>query len=290
MSAVPGMAWLAYGRLWVGSLIPTSGRAELSLGLTATKLTQAGAALGRAALPWLSVPGIDGAVADGARFGLVVLILAALAWRLRHSPVRLTEWVAGSDDVGARGAEFGGCIALSTLLLLSFYTLTSGATYFYARYAAPLALVVTVLAALPTARFLQAIPRSLAPLLLITTVPVVAAVMLTYLGQPLARSPFDHDQLAMVEKYVPRGATVAAFNSGTLGYFWDHTINLDGKVNVDALHARGHRLQYIERLRVRWLCDYQTFPSRLFILPGQSRHWRLVARSGQFILLHRDPY
>ncbi len=42
---------------------------------------------------------------------------------------------------------------------------------------------------------------------------------------------FYLDQLALVQRYVPKDAEVGAAQSGTLGFFRDRVVNLDGKVN-----------------------------------------------------------
>ncbi|NJN67317.1 MAG: hypothetical protein HC884_11700 [Chloroflexaceae bacterium] len=57
-------------------------------------------------------------------------------------------------------------------------------------------------------------------------------------------NPYYREQIPLIERYVPDGDDIAAFESGTLGYFHDRTINLDGKVNPEvlALHSyRNHR-------------------------------------------------
>lgn len=52
---------------------------------------------------------------------------------------------------------------------------------------------------------------------------------------------------------------VGAIQSGTLGFFHDRTINLDGKVNPDALRARlaeGDVISYILASKIQLLVDW----------------------------------
>jgi hypothetical protein len=52
---------------------------------------------------------------------------------------------------------------------------------------------------------------------------------------------------------------VAAVQTGTLGYWHDRTINLDGKVNLEALAARqefGHVLDYASASQIDYIVDW----------------------------------
>jgi len=60
------------------------------------------------------------------------------------------------------------------------------------------------------------------------------------------------------KKNVPESAWVGALQSGTLGYFHDRTINLDGKVNPDALVARQTNKigDYIQQKNIEYIVDW----------------------------------
>jgi len=64
-----------------------------------------------------------------------------------------------------------------------------------------------------------------------------------------------------VEEHVPNDAWVAAPQTGTLGFFHDRTINLDGKVNPAALAARradGEATRYfLEQRQIQYLADWE---------------------------------
>jgi hypothetical protein len=57
---------------------------------------------------------------------------------------------------------------------------------------------------------------------------------------------------------VPTVEWVGAIQSGTVGFFHDRTINLDGKTNPDALKARdaGRMREYILGSPIRYLADW----------------------------------
>ena len=61
-----------------------------------------------------------------------------------------------------------------------------------------------------------------------------------------------------VEENVPDDTWVAAAQTGTLGYFHDRTINLDGKVNPAALHARifGRARAYLLDTPATYVVDW----------------------------------
>ncbi|RKZ51789.1 MAG: hypothetical protein DRR16_02640 [Candidatus Parabeggiatoa sp. nov. 3] len=61
-----------------------------------------------------------------------------------------------------------------------------------------------------------------------------------------------------VQQHVAEHEWVGAIQSGTLGYFHDRTINLDGKVNYEALEARKRKqlIEYVIEKRVDYLADW----------------------------------
>ena len=73
----------------------------------------------------------------------------------------------------------------------------------------------------------------------------IMAVWLLAGGRMGASSPMYAVQLPLVREGVPDGEVVAAGQSGTLGYFRDNVLNLDGKVNPEALQYRGRMREYL---------------------------------------------
>jgi hypothetical protein len=69
-------------------------------------------------------------------------------------------------------------------------------------------------------------------------------------------------------------ATIGVYQSGTAGYLADNVVNLDGKVNLEALRARQHDSlgAYIKRKRFDYLADEWDF---MVYLLGDSTKFNL---------------
>lgn len=62
-----------------------------------------------------------------------------------------------------------------------------------------------------------------------------------------------------VQGNVPELQWVGAPQTGTLGFFHDRTINLDGKVNPYALRAileKGNVLEYVRNSKINYIADW----------------------------------
>ena len=81
---------------------------------------------------------------------------------------------------------------------------------------------------------------------------------------------------------------MAAGQSGTLGYFRAGVVNLDGKVNAEALVYQSRMWEYLAQGRARWLCDWPSYV-RAYLGDRPEQHgWKLVGRNGEFVLYHRE--
>lgn len=87
------------------------------------------------------------------------------------------------------------------------------------------------------------------------------------------RSSFIDEMIPLLEKYVPAKERVGTLQSGTVGYFREHVLNLDGKVNWEAIRNKQDIESYVIREGVRWVCDWRgLLPSSI----RQSSRWKLV--------------
>jgi hypothetical protein len=95
------------------------------------------------------------------------------------------------------------------------------------------------------------------------------------------------EQVSLVREHVPVGDVVGAAQSGTLGYFRPRVLNLDGKVNAEALRHRGRMPAYLASRDVHWFCDWRdTVPEYIGDRP-EEHGWMLVATRGRSVLYHR---
>ena len=162
------------------------------------------------------------------------------------------------------------------------------------RYLAPLLLLT--IPWLATALELRGPPpralAALAAVVLLANVPVFA-VLATGSKSPPAWAARDSNlgahpnlnhtsQLAWIRANVAPGCTVGAYETGTLIYFRDRTVNLDGKVDHHALEARlaGRSPQYVDRRGIDVLVDIESGPARA--LQGRRDGWRKVEDMGRY--------
>jgi len=177
-----------------------------------------------------------------------LLVLAVFLWRIiRH----------GSPVARALGAVY----LLHAAAISSYYGLFFGAPHFMSRYHAPLApllILAGLVAALEIGRLIRAWPAALAWTYTGAGLALSAALLLRALlpGQTVQ----GHEQvIAWVDENVPAETWVGAVQTGTLGYWHDRTINLDGKVNPAALSARraeGHVLNYVTASEIDYVVDW----------------------------------
>jgi hypothetical protein len=121
------------------------------------------------------------------------------------------------------------------------------------------------------------------------TVGFIGAVWLLAAGRMGATSPMYIAQLPLVCENVPDGELAAAGQSGTLGYFRDNVLNLDGKVNPEALQYRGRIWEYLRERNVRWFCDWESYVDTCLGEEPERHGWRVVDEREGFYLLHYGP-
>jgi hypothetical protein len=151
---------------------------------------------------------------------------------------------------------------LHAIALVTYYGLFFGAPHFLSRYLAPLAplfIIAAVSAALDIGRWV--LPRW--PRALVLTYGfggvVLSALLLVRLVLPGAPVQGHAQVVAWTRENVPEEAWVGAVQTGTLGYWHDRTINLDGKVNPIALEERrthGHVLFYVVDSDIDYIVDW----------------------------------
>ena len=243
--------WLLNNLLRFGALMPSSGTAQSiasSFGENAILLPSR---LFEYVFPMLPIPNaLETATPAVIVFaGVVILVVALFLWRVLQT---------GSPAVRAVVIVY----ALHGAVLSFYYGFNFGAPHFLTRYLAPLAPLL-IIAALWVAldlgrRLISAWPNLLAGLYGFGGL-VMCAAMLLWLALPGVSSQGHFQVVAWVEENVPEDTWVGAVQTGTLGYWHDRTINLDGKVNPEALAARiehGTVLSYIVESEIDYVADW----------------------------------
>jgi hypothetical protein len=189
------------------------------------------------------------------------------------------------DSLRRRTIHFAVIILAVNLLLLAWYVLSSFASWFYVRYVATAAVVASLLIAGTVLHLCRQRRWIMWVYVAVGVLPLCASVVLLHLGR--AYNQYHDVQCRLVEEFVPPGELVAARQTGTLGYFRDHIVNLDGKVNPEAYRARSTLREYLRQKEVRWLCDWEWMIADLVEpTPSVQGRWQCVARRGEFVLYH----
>jgi len=263
--------WWLYNTLLFGHPMPSSGFAQQDAVFEIERIWTALWALRIVAMPWLFAGAHEALWTDLARIA-ALLGVCVLVWRTRDC-VRASALL-----------RFAGLLLLCYAGLVVYYTRTFFADWFYIRYFAPLSLIAFVyLPALLAAR----LPRAGAAMGIAAS--LVAAMLLAGAWQSMGLfgASAHHRQAALVAEHVPPEDVVAAGQSGTLGFLRDRVVNVDGKVNPEALKWRGRIPEYLDARGIRWFVDSDWYVEINLGLDPAAVGWQLVAENGDFYLYRR---
>ncbi len=259
-SGVCALTVVAPWFLWIhhvsGRWLPSSGPAEFAA-VTMTslwpRLQTAVAALAQSLAPMLYLNGVHlvlgrlwrGGTAQWVFDGACLVLIAATLRLLRPS-------ATGPAASPALPVLKDWTVALAGLVVV--YPLVSWATHFYHRYDAPLFVIVIPLLAVRLAAWWPGWRRSLSlagGLALLFTAFAVPSLHAGRIGNTQVLSA------GFVKGTLPATARVGAFQSGVIGYFDGNVVNLDGKMNRDALAAieTGTLPAYLDRSDIGYLVD-----------------------------------
>jgi hypothetical protein len=254
-SVVVALPWLAFNQVRFGAIVPVSGQSEALDARFADNILAAPIALFEYATLYLPIPG------PLEREPWVVAV--AIATTVLVATLTARVLLTGRPESRAIAALSG----IFGLGLLSFYGLSFGAGYFFSRYVFPLSPFLALLwGAVVLRAWLFAdrfVPR---------VAPAVASILLVAFALGLDGRLYEKGSYHMhfqvvdwVRDHVSDDAWVAAPQSGTLGFFHDRTINLDGKVNPEALAVRradGSVTRYIlQKEEIEYLADWEGIAS-----------------------------
>jgi hypothetical protein len=270
--------WLAWNIHLDGSPMPSSGKAESA---NVDAVVNAGAAL-RALGAWSAPPLLRPSLHDDAM--ILSYVLAAVALLLTLGAARY---------VLRRRREPLGSGTLALMLFSGFlvywYIARFGPWWFLERYLSPLLLLTIpfLASALELSRPRRRAIPVLAAVVLVANVPLFAVLAGGPSWPPPAWAAREtnlgthtnlnyEEQYAWVRAHVRPQCVVGAYETGTLIYFRDRTVNLDGKVDHAALEARmaGTAPEYVDRRRVDVMMDIPSGIDRG--LRGHLDQWRLV--------------
>lgn len=242
--------WLIHNQILFGSIIPISGPAQ---SMTAAFGANAGllpSVLFEQMFPMLPLPGrIQASLPVTLIAGLIVLTVIALFVRRAWQVGGAVRWVVVGYLIHA--------IAIS-----GYYGVFFGAPHFLSRYTAPLAplLIMALVTVGWDLACLAARQRAASAMAAMATTALVLSLALEgRLLFPGTNVQGHFQVVGWVDRNVPDDTWIGAVQTGTLGYWHDRTLNLDGKVNPAALQARrehGHVLDYVVASDISHLADW----------------------------------
>lgn len=274
IAALVTLPWWAWNVVEFGNLMPTSGRALQKFALSAERLGHMAKAIALNLTPAVYLGSFETVPVTIFR----VVVAALLSW-ICFTTVRAS--FGNGHALFRRGALALSSVLVACLLLAIWYGLFSGASFFYFRYMAPLALVGVLLVAVPAmrlARFISARPltRWIAHLGFAVCLPVLVFTFIGHTGLIFKGHSMLHHQVPLVLRSVPEGEWVAAAQSGTLGFLRDRVLNLDGRVNPEALARRADLPKYLSEKGVRWFADWPDYVYFTFGPDPEIHGWRKV--------------
>jgi 4-amino-4-deoxy-L-arabinose transferase-like glycosyltransferase len=162
-----------------------------------------------------------------------------------------------------------------------FYGIFFGAGHSLGRYLFPATVFLVILWAILAVKLYNTMSYPIWRYTL--AIGIIAIIILFTIRNDilLPRQQAHFQVVAWVQENVSEKQWVAAIQSGTLGYFHDRTINLDGKVNPAALAARQQQQlpEYIIAQQIDYIVDWAGLASWLAadnprISPAQQQLWQ----------------
>jgi len=229
---------------------------------------------------------VDDHLAVSAAVTLVVAALLAFCWR-RARPVLVppSGWILL-------------CFAAATLCLLLYYPLVSAAGQFFERYFTPLKLLVFLLLALLIVRGLAKVEgRPLAGALVLAVAVATVGSNLYWIARDYGRPWRSHlgpEAYKIVRSpYATGTSRIGMAESGRLGFLYPtRVVNLDGKMNVEALRAllAGTLDRYIQSANLDYIMlhdeDVAYFDKTI---PAWRKNWRQRGMLGEFDVFEKTP-
>lgn len=242
--------WLIHNQIFFGSIVPISGTAQSMTAGFGANVELLPVVLFEQMFPMLPLPGrIETMLPVILTTGLAVVVVMVTFIR--------RAWRAGGAVWLMVMAYLIHAVAISV-----YYGFFFGAPHFLSRYTAPLAPLLIMALVMFVWDLAQRAGRQRAEMPIAVLAIGGILLSLALLGRLLLPNTNvqGHFQVVdWVDRHVPTDMWVGAVQTGTLGYWHDRTINLDGKVNPEALEARreqGHVLDYVVASEISILADW----------------------------------
>jgi hypothetical protein len=183
-------------------------------------------------------------------------------------------------------------VSLYLVGFIGFYGLYFGASHFIGRYFFPLSPFLALLWAAVVVWAWQRVPWQ--PVRYGFAVLFIMVIIGLSVRSYLKGNQHGHFQVVeWVQQHVAKDVWVGAIQTGTLGYFHDRTINLDGKVNPEALEARKKNkngvIPYVIEGQIDYLADWVGIAGWMDKHPLLRQHFEVIVKDSRrnFAVLKR---
>lgn len=285
LAVLVSLPWFIYGLVTFGSVMPISGQSESAHAL---ELSTIASNVWEALIATSDIVSVffyhqRGAIPEWANAVWVVLFMAVGVYHLRMMRPRALV---------ARNAALQPLVWFAAFVVV-YYTFFFGAPHFLSRYLHPVRLlwVVLLCASVPVI-----VPRLQVPwgkiALLVFAVFAIAFTTERYITNFTTTDISDLYEAGVWSTKHPEDR-VGMMQSGTAGFVADNVINLDGKVNAEALRARkagadslGH---YVET-RFDYLLDWPELIQPVIAAARRDGYTYLAVDSlGRVVVYRRIP-
>jgi hypothetical protein len=247
-SVLVALPWLWFNLARFGHLVPVSGRSEALYVRFGQNLSASFVALLEDALLVFRIP------SDLQDDGYVIAMSVGLFAAALFAACAKRRWLAARFSAGV------GVLACFTGMLFVYYSLFFGMACFLGRYFFPSVALFALLFAAAAPSLATGWTTARAKVLMrgAAGFAVFACIGLNARIYARGREHLHKQVVEWVAANVPSDTWVAATQTGTLGYYHDRTINLDGKVDPDALAARAENRihEYALARNVEYIVDW----------------------------------
>jgi hypothetical protein len=278
--------WWIYNYTVFNSIMPTSGQAQFEFGIFYYRLFYLSDAWTQNLSPFTYT--FDRFLHGWSGVIIRLMIIGTLTFYINKQLTGKFKNLFKSNTIAKRTYQIILVIAIYTIVLSIWYFFFSSAGHFYLRYIVIMSIIGQFVFVIFIAiifkkfkRIFYLIPTALALIIL-------AVVLLFHTELMLNKSQFFKYQLQLVKKYVPEKEYVAAGQSGTLGFFRQRVVNLDGKVNNEALIYKDRIVKYLDKKKIHWICDWKFFIDDYLGDNPEKIGWIQVGKYGEFYLYHKS--
>ncbi len=275
--------WWIYNYAVFGSLMPTSGQAQQLFKLDAYRIFNAAHSV--LADFEIFTTKISSIMAEQMILIMRLIFLAIIF--IFILPLLQLIKIQQSNEHTRKFKHIFLLLFVFSFVLVIWYSISNWAVYFYPRYFMPIVPVSVLILSLALMKIIILNKKLKSIFTTLFAVAAISFLLIIQLKIGIHGSGFLNNQLPLIEKHVPKNEKVAAGQTGTIGYFLDNVVNLDGKVNYKALKYRIHMWDYLDKNKIPWFCDWQMGVNNFLGNPPEKRGWIFVEKKGDFLLYHK---